>query len=178
MEVINMAGRSSKPTQLILIEKKSHRTKEEIKQRQEAEEALFTGQHFREKPQVKNNEIAHKEFLRLKKLYKKIAYVDALDEQMINRYCLEVANAYDLQKRLASLEKLLTECENSESKIAVHDMINKTVTAMNRTGERLLKYEDRLFLNPTARIKAIPKSLNKKTEVSGMGTFLKGRAGG
>ena len=37
-----MAGRPSKPTQLLLVEKKSHRTKEEMAIRQAGEEALKT----------------------------------------------------------------------------------------------------------------------------------------
>ena len=51
------------------------------------EKSLYTGMDFRESPAIKLDPIAHKEFLRLRKLYKQIQYVDGLDEQIINRYC-------------------------------------------------------------------------------------------
>jgi hypothetical protein len=48
---------------------------------------------------------------------------------------------------------------------------------MAKSKELLLKYEDRLFLNPATRVKAIPKQPEKKATESGMSRFTK-RAGG
>jgi len=160
-----------------MLENKSHRTKAEIKYRKQAEQALYTGEHFKELPQVKNNKIAHAEFLRLKRLYEKISYVDALDQQIINRYCLEVANTYAIQQLLDKLENDLEEAEEFNDRLKLYEAINKTMSAGDKSKALLLKYEDRLFLNPTTRIKSIPKTPEKKEEKSGMAAYREKRAG-
>jgi len=149
-----MAGRPSKPVQLIKLEGKSHRTKAELEHREKMEKALYTGTTFRESPAVKADPVAHKEFLRLKKLYKNIQFVDGLDEQMINRYCLLISQE----------QKLM---ESGDDFVALH-----------KTREMILKLEDRLFLNPVSRIKAIPKKPPEEEKESPMAQFLKRRAGG
>jgi phage terminase small subunit len=171
-----MAGRPGKPTDLILMEGKSHRTKAEIKQRQEVEQALYTGQTFKESMQVKDNEVAHKEFLRLKKLYKNIAFVDALDQQMINRYCLEVANLQRLQEILEETNELLFDSEDIKTKIALIEQVNRIAATMQKSKELLLKYEDRLFLSPAGRIKSIPKSPKPKEKPSGIAAIMAKRS--
>lgn len=149
-----MAGRPSKPVQLIKLEgNKDRRTKTELEFREKAEKALYTGTTFKESPAVKADPIAHKEFLRLKKLYKNIQYVDGLDEQMINRYCL-----------LISQEQRLVERNDPEEFQMLH-----------KTREMILKLEDRMFLNPTARIKAIPKKPPEEKKESPMAQFLNRR---
>jgi len=149
-----MAGRPSKPVQLIKLEgNKDHRTKKELEFREKAEKALYTGTTFKESPAVKADPVAHREFLRLKKLYKKIQFVDGLDEQMINRYCL-----------LVSQEQKLMEAEDFQ--------------ALHKTRELILKLEDRLFLNPVSRIKAIPKKPPEEEKESPMAEFMKRRVGG
>ena len=145
-----MAGRPSKPVQLLKIEGKSHRTKKELEHREKAEKSLYTGTTFKESPAVRADPVAHREFLRLKKLYKNIQFVDGLDEQMINRYCL-----------LISQEQKLMESDD--------------FLALHKTREMILKLEDRLFLNPTARIKAIPKKPPEEKKESPMAQFLNRR---
>ena len=148
-----MAGRPSKPVQLIKLEGKSHRTKAELEHREKMEKALYTGTTFRESPAVRADPVAHREFLRLKKLYKNIQFVDGLDEQMINRYCL-----------LISQERKLMESDD--------------FLALHKTREMILKLEDRLFLNPVSRIKAIPKKPPEEEKESPMAKFLSRRVGG
>lgn len=149
-----MAGRPSKPVQLIKLEgNKDRRTKKELEFREKSEKALRTGSKFKESPAVKSDPIAHKEFLRLKKLYKDIEYVEGLDERMINRYCL-----------LISQEQRLVERNDPDE-----------FQMLYKTREMILKLEDRLFLNPTARIKAIPKKPPEEEKKSPMSQFLNRR---
>ena len=54
----------TKPTSVIKMEGKSHRTKEELKQREAAEAALATGLPLKVRSEVKNNKSAFKEFKR------------------------------------------------------------------------------------------------------------------
>lgn len=124
-----MAGNNSKPLQLV----KGHRTKAEIEYREKAEKAMQTKTEFKPTPAVKSDPVALKEFKRLKKLYGLMAaeFVDGLDEGMVNRYCL-----------LISQEQALLGGDFQE---------------LHKTREMLIKIEDRLFLNPSSRVKAIPK---------------------
>ena len=71
---------ASKSADIIRMEGKSHRTKKELRQREQAEKALLTGIPLKERQEVKDNEIAHKEFLRLKKLLEKINKFDDMYE--------------------------------------------------------------------------------------------------
>ena len=167
-----MSGRPSKPTALIL----GHRTNAEKNVRKNAEKALYTGITFKEQPQVKSNDIAHAEFMRLRSLYNKINYVDALDQQIINRYCLEVANLHILQDELSIQGNDLSSCEELGDRMKMYDVIYKTRSSMDKSKALLLKYEDRLFLNPAGRLRAIPKSPVKEADESGFDEFLKGRA--
>lgn len=172
-----MAGRPSKPVQLIKLEgNKDRRTKAELEHREKMEKALYTGTNFREDPATKADPVAHKEFLRLRKLYKHIQYVDGLDQQIINRYCLMVSEESSLQEQLASMNELLSEIEEPKEKIETYRLINNTITKLNQTRDMLLKLEDRLFLNPTARVKAIPKTPpDDGKKESPMAQFLKRR---
>lgn len=171
-------GRPSKPVDLILLEgNKDRRTKAELEYRKKAEEALYTGENFKEEKFVKENPIAHKEFLRLRRLYSKISFVDALDQQMINRYCLEVANLSNLQKLYEKLESKIDDCEQLETKdiVQLYKSITGVLSNMHKSKELLLKYEDRLFLNPTSRIRSIPKKPPEEEKPSGMAAFMNKR---
>lgn len=99
----------SKPFTVLKAEKKSHRTKAELKLREEGEKTLATGKALRERPEVKNNAIAHKEFRRLNGLLKAIEKNDAIYEGVINRYCLIYAECFDLEERRNEFHKLIQE---------------------------------------------------------------------
>ena len=88
-----------KPARVIELEKKSHRTKQEISERKEAEEALLSGKSMKERPEVKNCPEAHKEFVRINRLLKKIEKNDAIYEPVINRFCLLQAECRQLEER-------------------------------------------------------------------------------
>ncbi|MDC3414280.1 P27 family phage terminase small subunit [Terrihalobacillus insolitus] len=174
-----MAGRPSKPVQLVKMEGKSHRTKKELEHREKMEQSLYTGIKFKESPAVKSDPIAHKEFLRLKKLYKHIEYVDGLDQQIINRYCMTISQEESYAKQIEILYEKINEVEGFEEQMKVYDSINKATTKLNQIKDMLLKLEDRLFLNPTSRVKAIPKTPPEDNKnKSPMQEFLKRKAGG
>lgn len=166
-----MGGRPSKPIELLAHENKTHLTKEEIEHRKQAEQSLYTGETFLETEQVKKNEIAHEEFLRLQKLYSNITYIDALDQGIINRYCLEIATLERLQNLFDMMESKVGEAEPQDLS-DLYKSINGILGKINKSKELLLKYEDRLFLHPTARIKAIPKKPEKEEKTSGVGAFM------
>lgn len=162
----------SKPANLILLEKKSHRTKAEIAFRKSGEKSMKTSPIFYEAPQTRADKIAHLEFLRLRRLYAKIELVDALDQQVINRYCLEISNTHRLQELIKQLDGELEEAEEFTDRMKVYDLIRSVNVAVAKNKDLLLKYEDRLFLNPAARIRAVPKTPPKEEQPGGMAAFM------
>lgn len=101
--------RPSKPFKVITNEKKSHRTKAELKIREEGEKSLSTDTKIKERQEVKSNKIAHKEFKRIEKLLENIDKNDAIYEAVINRYCLLQAECYDLEERREEFHNLIFE---------------------------------------------------------------------
>jgi phage terminase small subunit len=174
-------ARPSKPTALILQEgNKLHLTKAEIEHRQSMEKALSTGDdRITESSQVKADPIAHLEFMRLKRLFSKMEYVEALDSAIISRYCLEISNAYQLQDILSRLNVDLASVEEMADRLKIYDLINKTSAILHRAKAMLIQLEDRLFLNPSTRIRAVPKTPPKDdVEMSPMARLLaRGRPG-
>jgi predicted nuclease with TOPRIM domain len=92
-------SRPPKPYVVLANEKKSHRTKKELKQREKGESSLATGVALKERSNVKSNSIAHKEFKRINDLLRKIEKNDAIYEPVVNRYCLIQAECFDLEQR-------------------------------------------------------------------------------
>jgi len=94
------------------MEGKSNKTKAELKQRKEAEEALLTGVALKERSEVKDNPIAHKEFLRINRLLKKIGKNDDVYGPVINRYCLLLAECVEFEEKRETVYKQIIIMEN------------------------------------------------------------------
>jgi len=88
-----------KPYIVLANEKKSHRTKKELSQRKQGEDALTTGVAMKARPEVKSNPVANKEFKRINDLLKKINKNDAIYEPVLNRYCMLQAECNDLEEK-------------------------------------------------------------------------------
>lgn len=102
-----------KPFTVLKAEKKSHRTKKELKIREQGEKALATGTAIKERKEVKENQVAHKEFLRINKLLKNIEKNDAIYEAVINRYCMLQAECHDFERKREQIYKLIERLEES-----------------------------------------------------------------
>ena len=92
-----MPNPTPKPIHLV----QGHRTKAEIKLREQGEKELLTGKPLQESAATKKNTIAHKEFLRLKSLLKEINQDDDLYNGSINTYCqlkAEIEELIELDK--------------------------------------------------------------------------------
>jgi len=116
----------AKPFKILESEKKSHRTKAEMKLRQEGEEALTSDFKIQERKEVKQNKIAHKEFKRIEKLLKNIEKDDAIYETVINRYCIIQAECIDLEERREEFYKLISELREESKQIIEQVEIIKT----------------------------------------------------
>lgn len=170
-----MAGRPAKPIELHLAEGKKHLTKSEIAARQEQENKLKSHIKYRPSDKVMQNPVAIRTFKKLKRLYKDIDYVEGLDEMIINRYCLMTAEIEGQETLLSKMNDDIDECEDPSDRIQLYKTIQQAEITVNRMRDMLLKLEDRLFLNPTARIKNVPR---KETEETPQSKWAKFGAGG
>ena len=119
---------ASKSADIIRMEGKSHRTK---KERQE----------------VKDNEIAHKEFLRLKKLLEKINKFDDMYGAVINRYCILYAETKEFEEKRDQFYKQLCEFQNEKDDM----LINRELTRKENV------------MTIAASLRSVPKKPEKKT---------------
>lgn len=102
-----------KPYEVIRMEGKSHRTAKELEQRKQAEEKLLSGETLKERKEVRDNPVAHKEFLRINKILKNIGKNDAIYEPVINRFCVIQAECNDLKLKREELFDLIFELRNT-----------------------------------------------------------------
>lgn len=174
----------TKPFKVLTTEKKSHRTKAELKLREEGEESLSTDMKIKEREEVKQNKVAHKEFKRIQKLLKNIDKNDAIYEAVINRYCLLQAECNDLEERREEFYKLVFELKE-EMKAATYDMesiediatykleyaksIAKIMNSMNAIDKQiqakrkmLLDIEKENVMTIASALRCIPKKEGKE----------------
>lgn len=106
-----------KPFTVLTSEKKSHRTKAELKKRQEGEQSLSTDIELKERKEVKQNKVAHEEFKRVQKILKNIDKNDAIYEAVINRYCSLQAECFDLEERREECYNLISKLREEEKEL-------------------------------------------------------------
>lgn len=107
----------TKPFKVLTSEKKSHRTKAELKMREEGEKSLSTDLELKERKEVKQNKIAHREFKRIQKILKNIDKNDAIYEVVINRYCLLQSECDDLEERREECYNLISQLREEEKEL-------------------------------------------------------------
>lgn len=131
-----------KPAKVIQMEKKSHRTKKEIKIREKGEKALTSGTALKERSEVKNNIIAHQEFERINELLTNIEKNDAIYEVIINRYCLMIAECVDMEnkrERCYQIIENLDEVFDEEIENAPEDERAKIIRAYSKSYNESMK---------------------------------------
>jgi len=173
----------------LITEGKSHRTKAELKAREDGEKSLLTGTAMKEWPDVKVSPVAHREFMRLRKLFKAIEKDDALHEGIINRYCLLLAESKEFDGLKSSLIKdiniLADHCARGEMEfldyIDQKGKLQDKLLSMDRKimekRKMMLQIEKENLLTIASALRAIPKQPTDQKE-SPMAEFLKRKAGG
>lgn len=182
-----------KPFTVLSTENKSHRTKAELEQRKREEEALESGVALKERQIVKDNEFAHKEFLRINKLLKNIKKNDALYESVINRYVILQAECADFElkrERLYEIIERLDEAFNDEIDNAPEDDRASLIRAYSKTyneslksmlaidsqiqakRKMLLDIEKENIMTVASALRSIPKKVNNEEEEDPMKKLL------
>ncbi|QCT03301.1 hypothetical protein E6C60_2589 [Paenibacillus algicola] len=195
-------GRNAKPVGLHIAQGNPNRlTREQIKQRQEAEIKLGKSDLDKLKPPVfvKNDTIAYSHWKQCMKEYKAAAEqnVDLLsssDVGLLAMYCKTYAEYERLQKSYQTIDKVAYDSEfldeyiedSAEFDTRVKKQLRAMVavdgllrieTAINKKMDMLLKMQDRLFLSPLAKIKNVPKPKGKEAPASKFSRFGGGRGG-
>lgn len=197
-----MGGRNAKPIGLHLAEGNPNRlTKEQIEARKESEVKLGEQdlKKLRKPSFVSKDKIANKLWNELIKEYASAAeqgaeLLTSSDVGALALYCKthseyeRLLAAYQRVDSIAAdtdqLYKYILEQDNYVMKamaaiadLASIDGILKIETAINKKMDMLLKLQDRLFLNPLAKVKNVPKP-KKEGKKSRMAEFMNRRAGG
>jgi len=102
---------SRPPKPISALVETSHVTKAQIELREQGEKALLSGVAMFERPSVKADPAAHKEFIRLQKLMKAIGKNDALYASAYNRYCELFAECEYYRKEIERLRSLAEKLE-------------------------------------------------------------------
>ena len=198
-------GRNAKSVSLHIAEGNPNRlTKAEIAARQESEVKLGKSELDKLKPPpfIKNDIIAYGHWKQLMKEYKSASAqgVDILtssDVGTLALYCKTYSEYEKLLEQYQRIEKIAIDehilsdyfdrCEEVHelearaqmylTKLASVEGILKIETAINKKMDMLLKFQDRLFLNPLAKVKNIPKPKKEEKPVSKFGKFGGGRSG-
>lgn len=166
----------SKPVNVIRMEGKSHRTKRELIERERAENQLLTGKIIREQNEVKVNELAHKEFQRLRKLLKSVGKDDDLYGATINRYCLLQAECIEFQEKREQFYKQIEELEKDRCTFEESDDIGtyykiqmnmqKNLLALDKQVQAkrkmLLDIEKENIMTIASSLRSIPKKAENK----------------
>lgn len=198
-----MPGRNAKSIGLHLAEgNPSHLTKAEIAARQAAEVKLGEKDLAKlKKPGfVSKDKAAAKLWNELIKEYKSAAAqgVELLTSSDVGTLALYCKTYSEYERLLAAYQRIDKIAENTDAlydyilgqqdeyvmkamaqiaQLASIDGILKIETAVNKKMDMLLKLQDRLFLNPLAKVKNVPKPKEAPKE-SAMAKFMNRRAGG
>lgn len=159
-------GRYAKPIQLHLVGgNKRHLTEAEIHARQEGE-IHFGTKDFKPTALVKDNPQALKKWKEIVKLYTEsgIDFVTTSDAGMLERYCLTYAEYYTLQ----AVRKEINDKKWDKVK-TYHALDNLGLERdVNKKLDALTRMEDRLFLNPLAKIRNVNLQTAKKEKESAL----------
>lgn len=185
-----MGGRNAQPIDILQARGKKHLTKKEIKQRKESE-IKFGDEKLVCPMYVYSDKVARKKWNDLIADYRKakaqgIELIRSSDVGILAMYCKtfseyqELLSAYqrvsEIHYDCSELDELIADT-NKEGKYIYSYKVQKALkdlfsinailtieTAINKKMDMLLKMEDRLFLNPLAKVKNVPKKQEPKAD--------------
>lgn len=156
-------NKRGKPIELILLNNNSgHRGKDKINERIKQESMMRIGNsNFQPTARVLADKEALKRWNEVCKIFNGFQFVTDVDTSFIEKYCLTHSEYCQLQEtRNDILNKNLDNLQtfHAMDKIHLHYQINKKL-------DMLIKFEDRMFLNPASRIRNIPQKQEEVKKV-------------
>ncbi|WP_110930948.1 P27 family phage terminase small subunit [Paenibacillus bouchesdurhonensis] len=195
-------GRNAKPVSLQLAQGNPNRlTKEEIAARLESEVKLGKTELDRLKPPsfVKDDTIAFAYWKQFLKEYREAAkqgieLLTSSDVSMLALYCKTYSeyerllksyqtidkiayNSVELDEYIEESEEFNTRVKKQLRAMVAVDGLLRIETAINKKMDMLIKMQDRLFLNPLAKVKNVPKPKKEEKPPSKFSKFGGGRIG-
>ncbi|ETT45232.1 phage terminase, small subunit, P27 family protein [Paenibacillus sp. FSL R7-269] len=192
-------GRNAKPVDLQIAEGNPNRlTKEQIQQRKEAEVKLGKTdlEKLRPPPLVKTDAVALGHWKQALKEYKEAAkngatLLSSSDVGLLAMYCRTYSEYEKLLIQYQTIENIKIDAhifdeyfdhaedvEGVELKALVYlsqlaslEGVLKIETAINKKMDMLLKMQDRLFLNPSSKVKNVPAPKKKQETPSKFSRF-------
>lgn len=171
---------------VLATEGKSHRTKEEMRVRKEAEEDLLSGETMTMTSEVKANKKAAKEFRRLKKIFAEIQKDDAIYSSVINRYCLLTAEVSELIETRDSINykmqvvDSIEDLEMAEKIVLLGNLVSmlKAVDYQLKVKrDQMLAIEKDNAMTILGALRTVPKKLPSKKSQGKWNGFQKPRTG-
>jgi phage terminase small subunit len=172
--VVIVGGRNAQPIALVRANGRKHLTKAEIAAREKSEIKL--GDQKLSCPAfVKNDVVSYAKWKEITKIYKDIDFVSSGDIGLLARYCMTFSEYLKLLDQKMKIERFEIDYEKLlehfdpellEGLDAFFHMgpVMLLDNAINKKMDQLLKMEDRLFLNPLAKVKNVPKKEKERTD--------------
>lgn len=149
------ASKNGKPIELAILTGAGHRSQKVIKDRIEREAMLHIGNNLiYPTERILADSEALKRWREVCTIFDGFQFVTDVDTCFVEKYCLAYSEYCQLQEtRKEILSKNLDNLQtfHAMDKVHLHYQINKKL-------ELLIKFEDRMFLNPASRIRNIPIS--------------------
>jgi phage terminase small subunit len=173
---VEALGRNAKPIELHTAAGNPNRlTKAEIDRRKSAE-IIIKNHTFKASLDVMADERALQEFKRLKKLFKEIEFIGSYDEHIINQYCLSVSELDDLLVALNIAREQMKSLVPEDRKEGLRMFMAVDVEVRMKRQE-IIRLSDRLYLNPVARTKNVPRKKNEEAPKNKFSKFAGGASG-
>lgn len=152
------------------------RGRKENKAREEAEENLYSGIPIMEWKEVKEDAEAHKEFLRVKKVFKSIGKDDGLFETTINTYCLLLSECKEMQNNIRTMKQWVNEAVNMAIKMEISKHMLQVEKLLQLKRNHLFTIQKENMMTLAGALRAIPKKQLETDEVEDpMESLLKRR---
>ncbi len=191
-----MPGRHAQPIELLQANGRKHLTKAEIEHRKNSE-IKFGDKKLKCPDFVKNDVEAYKKWKEVTKLYKDVDFVASGDAGLLARYCKTYSEYLELLKAYQRVSEIHYDCKELDEYIDDTDEDDKALfsykvkkqlrdlfsinavltieTAINKKMDMLIKMEDRLFLNPLAKVKNVPQKPKEEEAPSKFAKFGAGK---
>lgn len=194
-------SKHAQPIDILTANGRKHLTKSEIQHRKESEVKLGKSELDKLKPPVfvKNDAVAFSYWKQHLKEYKSAAeqgieILTSSDVGMLALYCKTYAEYERLLRAYQRIDDIAADAEPLEeylnnsaefdykarqqlTNLLSIDGLLKIETAINKKMDMLIKMQDRLFLNPLAKVKNVPKPKKDEKPVSKFAKFGGDRSG-
>jgi phage terminase small subunit len=198
---VKVMGRNGQPIDILTANGRKHLTKAEIESRKNFDVKLGTKDLKKLKPPafIKNDLVAFNYWKQMLKEYKEAAnqgseLITSSDVGMLALYCKTYADYERLLKSYQTIDKIAYDNQELDQYIEDSEEFNYRVklqlrgmvavdgllrieTAINKKMDMLIKMQDRLFLNPLAKVRNVPKQKKDEKPASKFAKFGTGRSG-